>query len=303
MKKLLLSLLFVSALSGNAQNVIFQDNFDSYTNFDKTDVGAWSLIDVDLRPTYGFGGGTTFLNSGTPMAFIVFNSTAVTTTGGIGILPTDVSNWTARSGQKAMACIAAQPNLPFPTNDDWLVSPQITVGSAGNQVSFWAKSCDDAYPDEEFEVGISTTGTAVADFTIISSVEVTSFGPYVKYTYDISAVSQPIYVGIHCISPDQFGFMLDDFEVTTSDLSVNENFSTKFSTYPNPAQNVVTVSNSDNMMLSNVTITDINGRTIKNIQVNNLSEVELNVSDLTAGVYFINISSDLGKAVKKFIKN
>jgi hypothetical protein len=97
--------------------------------------------------------------------------------------------------------------------------------------------------------------------------------------------------------------MLDDFQVTTSDLSVNENFSKKFSTYPNPVSSVVTISNNDNILVSNVTITDINGRTVKNIQVNNLSQVELNVSDLNSGVYFINVDTDNGKAVRKFVKN
>jgi hypothetical protein len=303
MKKLLLSLSLVLGLSASAQNVIFSDNFDSYTNFDKTEIGAWSVIDGDLRPTYGFGGGTTFLNSGTPMSFIVFNSTAVTTSAGTGLTPTAASNWTARSGQKSMACFAAVPNAAFPNNDDWLISPQITLGSADNQVSFWAKSCDAEFSDEQFEVFISTTGTAVGDFSSISPVEVTAFGNYVQYTYDIFDASVPVYVGIHCTSPDMFGFMLDDFQVTTSDLSVNENFSKKFSTYPNPVSSVVTISNNDNILVSNVTITDINGRTVKNIQVNNLSQVELNVSDLNSGVYFINVDTDNGKAVRKFVKN
>ena len=306
MKKLLLSLLIVSGISVNAQTTIFEDNFDSYTNFDKADVGAWSLIDVDLRPTYGFGGGTTFLNSGTAMAFIVFNSTAVTITGGTGLTPTAASNWTARSGQKAMACLAAVPNASITANNDWLISPQITLGSSGNKVSFWAKSCDNEFPDEEFEVLYSTTGAVVANFTALSATtEATVFGPYVEYTYDIplSADGLPVYIAIRCISPDQFGFMLDDFKVTTTGLGVNESFSKKFGTYPNPVNSIVNVSNNDNIILTDVVINDINGRTVKNFKINNLSEVELNISDLNSGVYFMNINTNSGTAIKKIIKN
>ncbi len=77
----------------------------------------------------------------------------------------------------------------------------------------------------------------------------------------------------------------------------------KFATYPNPVTDNVTISNSDNILLTDVNITDINGRTVKNIKVNNLSEVQMNVSELMAGVYFMNVTTDSGKVVKKFIKN
>lgn len=77
----------------------------------------------------------------------------------------------------------------------------------------------------------------------------------------------------------------------------------KFSTYPNPVSDNVTISNSDNILLTDVSITDINGRTVKTLKVNNLSEVQMNVAELGAGVYFMNITADTGKVVKKFIKN
>jgi len=86
-------------------------------------------------------------------------------------------------------------------------------------------------------------------------------------------------------------------------LKTNTFNASKFSTYPNPVSNNVTISNTENILLTDVNITDINGRTVKSVKVNNLSEVEMNVSELGAGVYFMNITSDAGKAVKKFIKN
>jgi len=300
MKKLLLTLLFIGGLNASAQTTVFEDNFDSYTNFAKASVGSWTLTDIDLRPTYGFGGGTTFLNTGTPMAFIVFNSTAVSPP----LVAGAASNWSARSGQKAMACIAAVPNASFPANDDWLISPSITLGSTGNELTFWAKSCDNAYPDEEFQVFVSTTTTAIASFTAIGALETTAFGAYAEYTYDLSAYDgQAIFVGIRCTSPDQFGFMLDDFKVTTTGLGINDTLANKFSTYPNPSSNVVNISNNYDIQFTEVNITDINGRTVKSLKVNNLSEVQMNVSELNSGVYFMNIATDSGKVVKKFIKS
>lgn len=95
---------------------------------------------------------------------------------------------------------------------------------------------------------------------------------------------------------------IDDVRVVGL-LSTNEFISAKFSTYPNPATNTVTISNKENIMVSEIAITDINGRVVKNLKVNNLSEVQMNVSELNSGVYFMNITTENGKAVKKFIKN
>jgi hypothetical protein len=56
-------------------------------------------------------------------------------------------------------------------------------------------------------------------------------------------------------------------------------------------------------LLSEVSINDVNGRTVKTLKVNNLSEVQLDVNELSSGLYFMNITTDSGIAVKKFIKS
>jgi hypothetical protein len=90
----------------------------------------------------------------------------------------------------------------------------------------------------------------------------------------------------------------------TGTVLVNETFeSSKFAIYPNPSNSVVNITNSDNILLSEVTITDMNGRIVKTVNANNLTEVQINVADLTTGVYFMNVATDSGKAIKKFIKN
>ncbi len=95
---------------------------------------------------------------------------------------------------------------------------------------------------------------------------------------------------------------VDDVRVFGS-LGVNEVLSSSFSTFPNPVNDIITLTNSDNATIDTILITDINGRSIKTITVENLSEVQINVADLNSGIYFMNINSNAGKAVKKFIKN
>ncbi len=72
--------------------------------------------------------------------------------------------------------------------------------------------------------------------------------------------------------------------------------------YPNPVKDVLHL-NVTNLTISNIEIMDLNGRIVKAMSVNNASDVNINVSDLSAGVYMINIYSENNKTTKKFIKN
>lgn len=75
-----------------------------------------------------------------------------------------------------------------------------------------------------------------------------------------------------------------------------------FSVYPNPVNDSFTIQNGNNIAISGLTISDINGRTVKTLDVNAI-ENQINISDLNSGVYFLNITSDNGSATKKIIKN
>jgi hypothetical protein len=76
MKKVLLlvSAIVLAVNTYNAQTTIFQDSFDTYTDFAISGVGSWTLRDIDLKTTYGFNG-ISFTNSNIAKSFQVFNST------------------------------------------------------------------------------------------------------------------------------------------------------------------------------------------------------------------------------------
>jgi len=75
-----------------------------------------------------------------------------------------------------------------------------------------------------------------------------------------------------------------------------------FSVYPNPATNLVTVTSTANSSINAIEMFDVNGRMIKSIAIDNLSNVDVNISDLSSGVYMMKISSDQGTSSKKIIK-
>lgn len=305
MKKILLFSLALLGFNANlySQTVLFEDSFETYTDFAISGVGNWTLTDVDLKTTYGFQG-VSFPSTNAAKSFQVFN--AATTSPPLTASAT--SNWTARTGNKHMVCFAATANPAPALNDDWMISPQITLAATGNTLSFWAKSCDGTYGAEKFKVGVSTTGTAPANFTVISSgtfVTTTPVLTWTEYTYNLDAYAgQPIYISINCVSDDQFGFAVDDFKVTTTAVASNQLFfANNFSIYPNPANNVLNLSVKNGLVVNEITMIDINGRTVKTISNSLDSEIEINVSDLTSGVYMLNVKTDEGVATSKFVKN
>jgi hypothetical protein len=93
----------------------------------------------------------------------------------------------------------------------------------------------------------------------------------------------------------------DDTLLNTALIETAEN---TVSIYPNPAFDVVNVSitnSNGTVAIEKASITDINGRIIKNLT--SVTNNQINVSDLNSGIYFLNIETNEGKTVKKFIKN
>ena len=302
MKKTLLlaGLLMGSLFSSNAQTILFEDSFETYTNFAIANIGQWTMIDVDGAPTYTIQQGTAppvtlvYPNAGYTGAFMVLNPSQSQ--------PVFTAQWNPKTGSKVAACFDAIVGGTGPQgpNNDWLISPQVTLGPSGNTLTFWAKSITASYGLERFKVGISTTGTAAANFTVITA------GTYVQapiewtqYTYNLDAYAgQSVYISINCVSDDAFAFLVDDFKVTTATLGREDFLASKFSVFPNPATDIISITNNDAIAINSITITDLNGRIVKNTN----SAEQINISDLSAGVYMMNIASEQGTAVKKIIK-
>jgi len=89
---------------------------------------------------------------------------------------------------------------------------------------------------------------------------------------------------------------------TFSTLSTNSySLDNALSLYPNPSKGIVIIRNSG-IALENVKVTDVNGREVANYKFNGLTESkELNLSQLTSGLYLVTIASKEASIVKKLI--
>jgi hypothetical protein len=177
----------------------FADDFESYADFSLA-FDPWVLVDVDLSTTYGMTG-ITWPNAYAAMAYMIYNPTAT-------VPP--VTDLLAHSGNKMAASFASTT----PPNNDWMISPLMAVEN-GHFLNFWARSYTVEYGAERFKVGVSTGGTAPANFTIVSGAShVTAPAVWTLYSYDLSAYAgQDIRVGIQCVSNDAFIFLVDDVTV------------------------------------------------------------------------------------------
>lgn len=98
--------------------------------------------------------------------------------------------------------------------------------------------------------------------------------------------------------------LIDDIVVTSQGVaSVNDVLASQFSIYPNPATDVINISNADNIHVNSVAVVDFNGRTVKTLSYDGVTEAAINISDLSAGMYLLNVSSDKGTMTKKIVKN
>src|SRR5690606_17955529 len=100
-------------------------------------------------------------------------------------------------------------------------------------------------------------------------------------------------------------YKFDNLKVTTLDqvLSTKEILSNQFNLYPNPAIDLVTITNQENRTVKQIKIYDVAGKLMDTQNFENKAEIQLTVGKLTPGTYLLHLQTNEGSAVKKLIKN
>lgn len=127
-------------------------------------------------------------------------------------------NFDAHSGTTAASAWSWNGDA-FNANN-WLVTPQMVFGKT---LKFWVRTAS-AYPDE-YEVLLSNTGNAIADFTVTlqGMAAAPTNDEWNEVTIDLSAYEgQQGYIAIHHVDYDANFLLIDDFGVYTEGITASE---------------------------------------------------------------------------------
>jgi len=188
----------------------------------------------------------------------------------------------------------------------WLFSRPIALqANSVNTITFYVRLFGGALP-QSLRLTAATTNIAADHTNVIynSTTLVNTAWTQVTATFTPTTTGT-YYFGFQHYSPAQattVSLGLDTFAIS-SVLSTEDFNAKKLSVYPNPVKDIVNISNDANYSLQSVNITDLNGRTVKSIKLNGEASAQVNISDLSSGIYMMNISSDQGSIIKKIVKN
>jgi hypothetical protein len=290
MKKILLSISAILAFAISQGQVLLSENFDVFpTTWTQTNqsspIGA---------ATWAQGGGTAFGaggQAGGATSFALVNYTSTTGTG---------------------------------TISNWLITPEMPLQN-GDVISFYSRTGGDetAYADRlELRINstdMTATGTpsggsaglgafTTLALTINPNLTLTDYPlTWTQFSYTVSGLTGvvPCKIGFRYFvtnggpTGDNSNIIGIDTFLVDRPLSTENFFKSNFAVYPNPATDVINISNVNGLEITKSTITDINGRIVKemNSSVNNI-----NVGDLTTGVYFLNVTTTTGNGTTKIVK-
>ena len=106
---------------------------------------------------------------------------------------------------------------------------------------------------------------------------------------------------------------VEDFSMPPSDdpsldncsdlLSINEFSKDRFRVYPNPTQKELTINTNKSIGNVSISLIDVNGRVVLNLEKDLLSTVTIDTSNLKTGLYILNIKGDSINYNEKIIKN
>lgn len=316
MKKIILSLSLILGTIAYSQTVLLDEGFESYADFSISGFGSWSTLDLDGLNTYTGGGpvigGTTspswsadWTNAGQPMAFQIFNLSTSNATNNPTSTAADeeVRSFSPHGGQKCAVSWAGVPAGAVSANNDWLITPSVTLGTNSNVLTFWVKALSPAFV-ESYKVGVYTgTGnpTSAANFTIVSSPAIsTAPNTWQQVTINLDAYAgQSIKIGFQYMSADKYMFMLDDVKLTASGtLGTSEVSKAKGNTsiYPNPTKGEINIKT--DKKIKSTSVIDMTGKTLNRTESGNT-----NISTLPKGTYLMKVEfADGTSTTEKIIK-
>ena len=92
------------------------------------------------------------------------------------------------------------------------------------------------------------------------------------------------------------------FNVDSASLGIDQNTKQSFQVYPNPVKDILNINPSYNDLIKVISIYNISGKEIYTAVLNKSDKTLLKLPDISSGVYLLNIETNYGITLGKFIK-
>ena len=128
-----------------------------------------------------------------------------------------------------------------------------------------------------------------------------------KYFFPQGNICDPHYGGIRCFTSDSLDIDFDpnyECDATYFPTSTSEAFQTvEVNIYPNPTSSTLTIMNTHDLSIQRIEVCTLDGSVKKALNISSEKErYEVNIIDLTSGIYLIKIISNGTELVEKIIK-
>ncbi len=203
------------------------------------------------------------------------------------------------------ACIATCPyyketftNFGCNTQDVYFIS--VDLGNTNSEVDAYETAYlggSSGYP--------AVSGTDGGGDAVVSSYGITAFPTYILIAPNKAVVEQDMWGASGITSAADF-----DTYFTAHSLShkaclsgiTEETLANSISVFPNPAIENLIIETSNNEKVNAVKVYDVLGKILIDQKLDNSERIELNVNSLDKGIYYIEVTTQSGKAIKKFNK-
>lgn len=189
--------------------------------------------------------------------------------------------------------------------DAWIFTPAMKL-EEGEEVivKFYTEMGGENADPANLNISIAEGPDKSDNLEIIEEVEV-DFNEYEKIEVSYTADEEGVfYFGFGNVTPqvtNEGPLRLDNIEITTEELSVEEPEASQFSIYPNPASAYVNVAFKESFNQAEVTVFDMNGRKVIKESFEENKEQQINTSGLNSGIYFMEFNIDGKNTTEKLI--
>jgi hypothetical protein len=216
------------------------------------------------------------------------------------------------AGSRSWNPATATPAGPL-TPNNFLITPEVAIPDTfgTTTLSFKLGSNDSSFPAEQISIYLApataTTAAAIAALTPVFNYTLDASD---ALTADTRSVDVTAYNGQsvrivmrHHGCTDQDLLYFDDLLLSQESLGTETFAASRFVVSPNPTSGIFNINSKDHLDIKTVSLTDMNGRVVKQTSFEAITNVQMNISDLATGVYMMKISSTEGSVTKKIIKN